>query len=1542
MGIGDIIAYLLLFGPAVLVLIIALLLVLRPLVAAIQRATERRLEAGAGKRHFLKKVFPTELRYLTKRRGIAQSEPPGSVEGKAPSAERNLVGLAISGGGIRSATVGLGVLQALQARGIFRHIDYLSTVSGGGFIGGCLTSFLSGKARRGSRSPGRFPFEHRRQEGEEPAVEYLRNHANYLAPSGGVDWLRMAWAWARGVFLNGLAVLPWMAFVAAAVGTLTYRDLLEVHVPHRTIAISELEAKLGKTRWAMTEEGLEGYPRWQGAASARRLSLPVTAAASSVGGGSGQEPAEQRQYALLYSNEIEKIAKAETWQPLASVWQRQRAAIEGRILPPDPAKLRCIDARIAEGEKELEELALDELDLDEHIEALVRWAEGKIDPGELALFYRAAADMEDQCQVTLDGPEQYFDVLNEEHLESLAARRAQDKKLLAALLPADIGGLPSAASLRAILGLDMREVRRIADAIRQPGEESPRCKDGVVQEDDAVRLRKRLLAALPGSTALRDLVKAAQVELGAAPEMEERLNRLATAARRQEAAIQTVWQDSGPMKKDLKKEDLIAMANRLSPFRDELLDQLALDEKKAGEARWQIGERPRPFQWSLLGPVERPEAESAPSDGPQAPVAAEDGGDEPEDSGEPEAGDGGPDESREPAAEGAPDGPAQEPSDPDDPCLPPGGRDTNASPHPAPGQDAPPGDGRRGTSVTRTTLRIAVPLLLLFGLIYLRHSGAGAPPGWKASFRVLVGLGLLALFASAAIPGFWGETTIGLVVALVLAPLALPLLERILTISDLRSRHGRRTTLAQRLRRDLRRPDAALLRRRVEALSTLALLAVAAALLVDLQKPILDWYHHHALPRPSNASLAIALGGLIVVLPILGGLPAGHRLARVAKKLGLSLVAVIGLGSMFLVYLWMADLLVYGSWRMPVHSQVQSLVGADFHILDYGILALAMLFAARELAHLINANDSSMNGFYRDRLGAAYLAGEDANGVLGPERDLELQKICPDHSGAPYHLINTALNLQASGDESLRGRKSGFFVFSRHFIGSWRTGYCSTREMAEHYGPVHLGTAMAISAAAASPNMGTLTVPGLTPLLTLLNARLGYWLPHPGRVADLSRRVRASLKRTRSSPRRWLAALGNLIRRTRLRPGGNLLWKEIFSRLDERGAAVNVSDGGHLENLGAYELLRRRCRFIFVSDAEADPGLHCGSLAALLRYARNDLGIDINIFLDDLTPDERGHTRQHAALGQILYPPTGANAAETGFLLYLKSTVTGDEDLVVREYREKQPSFPHESTADQFFTEDQFEAYRSLGFHSVQSVLGDRIPLPDFAALEEWFEELAVKLAPASGAPPLGLEVHGQLRRIEESLGRPEMAAYFHEIHPELPAAASASREPAAEQPRPTERQLVLLVNQQLQLMSEVVRTLGLSQHRSQVHPAHRGWMNLFQRWASSASFKQGYRSLITGFPTRLQFFCELVLGLELRFLDWQADRDDPQAWASLRLDVAGAAGEPLVVGRARRGRGDTDPRWEIHLEPGFDGPEMRRRAARKLNSQIQVHMSAQ
>jgi hypothetical protein len=152
---------------------------------------------------------------------------------------------------------------------------------------------------------------------------------------------------------------------------------------------------------------------------------------------------------------------------------------------------------------------------------------------------------------------------------------------------------------------------------------------------------------------------------------------------------------------------------------------------------------------------------------------------------------------------------------------------------------------------------------------------------------------------------------------------------------------------------------------------------------------------------------------------------------------------------------------------------------------------------------------------------------------------------------------------------------------------------------------------------------------------------------------------------------------------------------------------VYLSDGGHFENLGIYELVRRRCRFIIACDAGQDGAVTFGDLGNAIEKCRADFGVDIEIDLDQVRP--AGGTRfsgSHCAIGTIGYDRQNPNEP-AGTLLYLKSTLTGDEPADVLRYGSLNPLFPHQSTADQCFDESQFESYRALGEHIISTVLRD-------------------------------------------------------------------------------------------------------------------------------------------------------------------------------------------------------------------------------------------
>jgi hypothetical protein len=353
--------------------------------------------------------------------------------------------------------------------------------------------------------------------------------------------------------------------------------------------------------------------------------------------------------------------------------------------------------------------------------------------------------------------------------------------------------------------------------------------------------------------------------------------------------------------------------------------------------------------------------------------------------------------------------------------------------------------------------------------------------------------------------------------------------------------------------------------------------------------------------------------------------------------------------------------------------------------LDYAFLLAALAWLVLYNGLFLNVNASAFHGFYRDRLSRAYLfrqpRGEDH--PLEANDRQRLSGLNAPGTRAPYHLINVALNLNGMAEPDMRGRQSDFFVFSKRYTGCPRTGYCRTADMEQAHRHLDLASALAISGAAAAPNAGTATLRPLVFLLTLLNVRLGYWLPHPARV---------SAPWYRWSRLRLLSGVGS-----------RYLWLEALGGVSSRAPYVNLSDGGHIENLGAYQLLRRRAKVIVCLDGGQDGAGRCEDLLQLMMFARIDLGTDIEIDVSALRPAAgTGRSSSHVAFGRIDY-----GGGQYGWLVYVKSSLTGDEGPLVTAYRESHPDFPHQSTANQFFDERQFEVYRELGFHVVSSLFAE-------------------------------------------------------------------------------------------------------------------------------------------------------------------------------------------------------------------------------------------
>jgi len=226
---------------------------------------------------------------------------------------------------------------------------------------------------------------------------------------------------------------------------------------------------------------------------------------------------------------------------------------------------------------------------------------------------------------------------------------------------------------------------------------------------------------------------------------------------------------------------------------------------------------------------------------------------------------------------------------------------------------------------------------------------------------------------------------------------------------------------------------------------------------------------------------------------------------------------------------------------------------------------------------------------------------------------------------------------------------------------------------------ISLGAAMAISGAAQSPNQGSHTSPAVAALLTLTNIRLGWWLGNPGNEKTCAK----------EGPT-------------------NGLWPmldELQAQATDKNEYVYLSDGGHFENLGLYELIRRRCSLIILCDADRDPNYKFDDLVNAIELCQVDFGATITIDTDPLQNTlKAGWCRSAFTVGAIEYAPENGES-KTGTLIYLKSAVTRGNSIVVHSYDRQSRHFPHEPTTNQWFDETQFEAYRLLGLETANSAL---------------------------------------------------------------------------------------------------------------------------------------------------------------------------------------------------------------------------------------------
>lgn len=385
-------------------------------------------------------------------------------------------------------------------------------------------------------------------------------------------------------------------------------------------------------------------------------------------------------------------------------------------------------------------------------------------------------------------------------------------------------------------------------------------------------------------------------------------------------------------------------------------------------------------------------------------------------------------------------------------------------------------------------------------------------------------------------------------------------------------------------------------------------------------------------------------------------------------------------------------------------------------LLFFATLSSAALF----FSWVAGANRSSLHSIYATRLIRAFLGSARKERHSNEsdecrEDDIPLTEMFPREGRNErfplFHVINMTLNLSRGGGHrrDWQERRGASFFASALHVGSAalggredgaaqetpakafarseymydeddRSGWFARRVRKRRKG-LTLGRAMAISGAAASPNMGYYSRALTAFAMSIFNVRLGWWLQNPG-----------TLKRNDE---------GDVVPAIRNEPtfGWLRVLCEALTMLNERSDWLYLSDGGHFENLGLYEMVRRRCAQILVVDAGCDPDFEHSDLHNAVRKIYVDLGIPID--LPAVLPGQEGSPpQQRATIGCIRYSALDPGMND-GILVVIKPRMVGTEPPSLAHYRENSRTsthaFPHHSTADQFFDETQFESYRQLG-----------------------------------------------------------------------------------------------------------------------------------------------------------------------------------------------------------------------------------------------------
>lgn len=479
-------------------------------------------------------------------------------------------------------------------------------------------------------------------------------------------------------------------------------------------------------------------------------------------------------------------------------------------------------------------------------------------------------------------------------------------------------------------------------------------------------------------------------------------------------------------------------------------------------------------------------------------------------------------------------------------------------------------------------------------------------------------------------------------------------------------------------------------------------------------------------PANSKEAQKSGIGGLLLGLLTKGLAPVFLAFVIILLSLGTNWI-LISRPSQYFNYRYIQEYLPdasspYSDWHCQILEKTPF---RTLTLLLFSLLALGVIFG-----RLISTNVFSLQYLWRNRIIRAYLGASHVdrhpNSFTNFDRsdNLHMCDLWPE-PGQPltekharfddkrerklFHILNLALNLTGGDKLQWQDRKAESFTVSPLHAGSYWLGY----RRSTHYGGtggITLGASVAISGAFVSPNMGFMMNSAVVRfLMALFNVRFGWWLGNPGPAGDETN----FLERLLNIPAKLV---GFEVKRPFRLDSPRLsvipFLSEATGNIDDKSSYVYLSDGGHFENLGLYEMVLRRCRFIVVCDATTDPEYSFESFAMSIRQIRVDFGVPIDMRELSVGAPSQSFKNKYCAIGKIRYScvdrdPDDKETTDDdydGVLIFIKPSLIGEESRDVINYWQARSTFPQEVITDQWFSESQFESYRALGSGIIDAI----------------------------------------------------------------------------------------------------------------------------------------------------------------------------------------------------------------------------------------------